>query len=85
MKKISELLTKFNQLLKSGTETRQTTVLVINKYTQAGLDEKKIKIQNGIARIPASPTVKSEIFIKREEILNELRKSLGSRAPKELR
>ncbi|KKQ87958.1 hypothetical protein A3I25_00390 [Candidatus Nomurabacteria bacterium RIFCSPLOWO2_02_FULL_42_17] len=85
MKKISELLVKFSQLLKSGIETRRTIALIINKHTQAGLNEKKIEIHNGIARISASPSAKSEIFMKKSEILSELQKLLGPSAPKELR
>ena len=85
MKKISELLEKFSQALSLGIGARGAVAAAVKNHCGADISESNIEIKDGVARIKAPPAAKSEIFIKQAEILVELQRSLGPRAPKELR
>ncbi len=79
MIEIKDLLLRFSNILLSTLESvRKTISLVI------GLPIKKedIKIKNNSIYLNIKPIYKSEIFLKKEKIQEELGKLFGNRAPK---
>ena len=57
---------------------RDKILSIIKTHTGVVLEMKDIEIINKIVRVKASPSAKSHIFIKKQAILEDIRKSLPS-------
>lgn len=70
MKDFSEYLKKFTFLLKDKTAEIRVLVQIIEEVTGAVLEEKKLKISNGVLFISASSLLKNNIYMSKETILS---------------
>ena len=69
---ISEFLGKFSKNILAQESQTKTICDAIFKHTGIILDQKNIKIQNGILYLNISPAEKSKIFINKKTILEEM-------------
>lgn len=85
MLEIKNLLLKFGNFLISEELKKETARKVIFEITQIQLQKDEIEIRNGEIFLKIKPIYRSEIFLKKDQILSELKKTLGKRAPQTLR
>ncbi len=79
MENISSFLQRFKKLLSSQGARKQISIESIKKIFGVDIDPEKIKIQNDILYISASPLFKNTLFLKKRELLDEINKQVGSR------
>jgi hypothetical protein len=85
MIEIKDLLFRVQNIL-FGEETKRQAVLdAIFLVTGIKISTKDIKIKNGAVFLNTKPIFKNEIFIKKEKILEELKKNIRENSPKEIR
>jgi hypothetical protein len=85
MIEIKDLLSKFRDILLSEEVKKESVRDIISKIIRTPIQIKDVKIKNSTVYLNIKPIYKSEIFLKRDEILDELEKSLGRKSPLELR
>ena len=85
MKGIESFLEKFKKLLKYDREIKKIIIEVVKNIIGVEVKEEDIKIQNKILYIKANPYIKNEIFIKKDLILERLKKSLKNKIIKDIR
>jgi len=76
MKKIKNLLKKFQKVISLEEENKKIIIEAIKKYTQEDLKDKDLKISNKTIYISQNPYVKREILLKKSKILAELKEKL---------
>jgi len=81
---IKNFLDKFKNILFEKEEKIKLISLSIKKNTQIEIENKNIKINGTNIQIKASPLVKGEILIKKEDILKDLN-SVSSLLYKDIR
>ncbi|MFA6397867.1 MAG: hypothetical protein WDK96_03445 [Candidatus Paceibacterota bacterium] len=69
---ISKFLEKFKIKLSSDDDRKDSILNIINETIGSCLEKGDIKIKNGVLFIKNSPQIKSEIFMKKEKILEQL-------------
>jgi len=84
MENISAYLKKFHDLLFAGRENTRIVKEEIEKYIPIVLEEKDIEIKNGVVFIKSTAGFKSELFLKKNAILEKLH-SRGLSSLKDLR
>ena len=85
MKEIESFLEKFKKLLRYDREIKKTITEIIKNSVNIYIKESEIKIQNKVLYIKANPYIKNEIFIKKDLILERLKKSLKNKIIKDIR
>jgi hypothetical protein len=73
---ISSFFDKFKNVALKEFSIRERILVTIKDHTGVSIDIKDIEFTNKIIRIKASPAAKSHIFIKKQTILDELKKSM---------
>ena len=76
---ISKYLEKFSKLSTSRGFLRESVVSSIKEICNFDIEPTKIDEKNGIVRISERPIIKSEIFLKKQRILNSLEKKIGKK------
>lgn len=69
---IAKYLEKFKILKNSKFFLRDLVVEGVKKITNIEIDPKKVDVKDGLVRISEKPIIKSEIFIKKAKILEEI-------------
>lgn len=69
---ISDFLEKFKKLDKDNSFQKQSLVEKIEKIVGIKLSTKEINIKAGVLYIQGSPTLKQEVFLKKQELLSAL-------------
>lgn len=82
---IKEFFNKFLRLAPPEKFIKDAVIQAILKEVGEKIEPKNIKIQNTSIFLSASPTLKSEVFMQKEEILRDLKESLGTKAPLDIR
>ena len=78
MKDISEYLKKFRRIISSGDEEREIISKEISGKVNIKIMPAEIDFHGGIVYLSVKPAVRSEIYINKAEIINELlRKGLN--------
>lgn len=72
MQNIGGFFEKFRSKVVQEVQNLVFVIEIIKKHTKINLDMKDLKLSNGILRIKASPLQKSEIFMKKTQILKEI-------------
>ncbi|MFZ2072558.1 MAG: hypothetical protein WA101_00860 [Minisyncoccia bacterium] len=85
MIEIKDLLLRFNNILLSEEVKKESIKNIISEVINVPIQSNDIKIKNGTVYLSIKPIYKSEIFMKREKILQKLQESLGKKAPQEIR
>jgi len=83
-KNISSFLEKFKTLAISRDEIQNKITSAIFNETNIQIPPKSIHIDRQTVFIDHSPAAKSIIFTKKREILEELDKTLGKKAPQNI-
>ena len=85
MIEIKDLLSDLKKVLFLKEERKRIIIQIILEITKLQLKTENLEIKNGILYLNIKSIYKNEIFIKQEEILLELKKSLGKKSPVEIR
>ena len=64
---------------------RKAFVEIVKKRLKIILEFKDITIRNFVVYIKTSPTIKSEIFMNKRGVLEELKQEFGLKAPLDIR
>lgn len=83
---IEGFLERFKNLKTSEKFNKEETLNVINKITNIELVNENIEIRGGVLYIKISdPVIRSQIFLYKEKIIEEIEKKLGYNSFKEIR
>ena len=82
MEQISFFLAKFKNLGLQEAETKHAFVIAVEHAVGVALPLESITISNGTFFVTAHPALKSELYIKRTAILQELETTLKNGAQK---
>ncbi|MEX0932416.1 MAG: hypothetical protein WDZ61_00785 [Parcubacteria group bacterium] len=77
MKNLNSLLQRFSSLLDKKSLVKGAVASVVREKTGIDLPVENISIKESVLEITASPLVKSEIMLKSEAILSELKETRG--------
>jgi hypothetical protein len=85
MIEIKDLLARFEHIL-LGEDVKIDSILqTLRKVAGVKIERKDIKIKNNIIYLDTKPIYKNQIFLKKEQIAEELEDIFGTNAPKEVR
>ena len=73
MKNLSSLLQRISAVLNRDDAVKGVIIETIKEKTEAELGKKDVSIRNGVLEIEASPIIKSELMLREESLLQELR------------
>lgn len=82
---IEKFLERFKTILFKKEEHNRVISEIITKHTSATIDPKSIKIIGSIIQIKKSPMLFSEILIKKNAILLDLKELIPDRSFKDIR
>lgn len=85
MKEISFFLEKFKTLGLDSALIKRAFVETVEKLLHVALKPSDVEVRGETVYVKAHPILKSELFIKREEIIAELAKVFGRAGPARLR
>ncbi len=85
MNSLNGFLLKFNTLLKTSRDSKKVALEVIQKVAGIELEDREIEIKRDVLCLYTNPVIKNEIYMRKALILSELTKTLGNRAPREIR
>ena len=85
MIEIKDLLLRFQNILLKGELKKEIVRGIISKVLKIEIKKEDITIKNNIVYLNIKPIYKNEIFIKKNQILDELEKALGHKMPSDLR
>ncbi len=81
---ISVFLERLKNIAPPHAAVRKAVVRAVKQKTGIPINKKDVSVQNSIVYINAKPLVKNEIFIHKTEILDELKKELKKKTPKNI-
>ena len=81
MIEIKDLLARFSNTLLKEEIKNEAIRDVLSKAINFEIKKEDIKIKNNVVYLNIKPIYKNEIFIKKDEIMSELEKSLGKKSP----
>jgi hypothetical protein len=85
MIEIGDLLGKWSYLLVSSEAKTEQLRNIIGEIIGIKIKPEDISIKNNVLHLNIRPIYRSEILMKREEILFKLRESLGAKCPSDIR
>jgi hypothetical protein len=85
MIELKDLLGKFRNLLLHDDYKKDAIINVLSLVVGVKLTKEDIKIKDNIIYLNLKPIFKSEIFLKKEKILQELENTLGAKIPRDIR
>ncbi len=84
-KTLSPFLEKFKNLKVPKDALLDDIIIIISDKTGIKLEKENISLNKPIVFIKADPTIKSEIFFKKQEILQELERRFYSKSVIDIR
>lgn len=85
MEQISFFLEKFKSLGLEGALSKQVFIETVEKVLAVKLSSDSVEFRQDTFFVKAHPSLKSELYLKRETILAELGRTLGSKSEKRIR
>lgn len=85
MIEIKDLLLNFRNRLLSEEARKGFIQDALFRIVNISVERDDIEIKNGILYLKIKPIYKNEVFMKRYEILSEIKKSLGKKSPTNIR
>ena len=73
---VGSFFDKFNKGLIKELRLREAIARIIQEYTSIALDIKDIECKHKVIRIKASPIARNQIFMKKEKILEAVKREL---------
>ena len=80
MKKLQLLLDRFLNITPPNHAVRNAVVDVVRVKINIVLDRSDISVREGVVYIKARPIIKSEILLRKKEILDGVKNKIGSAA-----
>jgi len=72
MKNISDFLGKFQIIISSDDDLKESIILAIKNTIGIVLNKKDLKVLGDTVFIKTSPVIKNEIFLKKEKIIKKI-------------
>jgi hypothetical protein len=85
MNPLEGFLQKFTHLLKNSRDTKKTVLECLSKVTGVEFEDKDIDLRGDVIYLCTHPSIKNEVFMRRNMILAELKILLDKRAPRDIR
>ncbi len=85
MIEIKDLLSRWASLLSTGEASMTVLREILSEVLKTEIKSEDIKVKNGVLILNIKPIYKSQILIKREEILEKIGNALGKKAPIDIR
>ena len=85
MEQVSFFLEKFKSLGLNSLIAKSVFIEAVEKILKVKISAENIELKNDTFFVKAHPTLKSELYMKREVILNEVYKNLGFEQSKKIR
>jgi hypothetical protein len=82
---IKFFLEKYKKLTPPDDSVRTEFARVVKKILDIELDKKDISVRNGTLYVKAQPALKSELFMRRKQITDEMRVLLEKKTPNDIR
>ncbi|OHA18907.1 MAG: hypothetical protein A2836_00770 [Candidatus Taylorbacteria bacterium RIFCSPHIGHO2_01_FULL_45_63] len=82
---ISSLLQKFKNILAPNDSEREAFVKAVKEVCGFSITKKEVLCRNGIFHLKASPVCKSEIFLRKHDIVRAVKEMCGPNAPSDIR
>ncbi len=76
---ISQYLEKISKVYNQNISLREAVVGSLKDLVKIELSDKDLILKNGILNIKTNPVIKTEIFIKKKRIIEEINKRLGEK------
>lgn len=77
MDHINDFFSKFKGIFASNLHQKEIIVKVCKKHSNVDLETAKISIKAGVVSVSANPIVKTQIFLNKDKILNQLNQEFG--------
>ncbi|MFA5987108.1 MAG: hypothetical protein WC797_00430 [Candidatus Paceibacterota bacterium] len=85
MRRISELLEVLKRITPPNGVIRDRISEILKENIGVNIDRSKISIKNGIIYVDVNPLIKGEIFMRKDFILNTLKREFGDKTPAGIR
>jgi hypothetical protein len=85
MIEIKDLLERFGNILLKEELKKEAIKEILSKAINFEIKKEDIKIKNGVVYLKIKPIYKNEIFLKKDQIIQEVEKSLGLKSPKKFK
>lgn len=72
--RLNDFLGQFKKILFSADDQKESILRVLKKVTNLELSKEQVEIKKNTIHFKISQTLKSHLFIKKDEILTELKK-----------
>jgi hypothetical protein len=84
MIEIKDLLSKFHNALLGEEIKKETIRNILSEAINFEIKKEDIKIKNGVIYLNIKPIYKNEIYLRKDQILSELEKTLGKKSPEKI-
>jgi cell division protein FtsX len=85
MNNLGNFLDKFKKIFSGAKFQKDAILSIINSQAKLQLEGKDIEVKDFKITLKTSPAVKSVVFMRKQKILEELKKALGTEAPIDIR
>jgi hypothetical protein len=85
MIEIKDLLLRWSGLLLSEEVKKESIKNVLQEVIKIKIESTEIEIKNNTVYLNIKPIYKNEVFLQQERIISALEKTLGKKAPKNIR
>lgn len=82
---IKEFLQKFSHLTLPDDTLKRLFVELVDQDFGLKIERSQLMVRNGVLFVNVSPTIKSELYLRKHKILTKLKDTLGSKAPQDIR
>lgn len=82
---IGDFLKKFKNIVPQEKIIKDEVIRVVQKETGILLPKEIISFHNNVVFINAAPSVKNELFMRKQQLLLEIKRNLGNGLPTDLR
>ncbi|PIP87440.1 hypothetical protein COW81_00195 [Candidatus Campbellbacteria bacterium CG22_combo_CG10-13_8_21_14_all_36_13] len=84
VKKITDLLKRYLSFTPKDSVVKDSFICVLRDFYNIDIDTSNIKYNNNIIFLETSSVIKNVVFLNKESILNEMKKGLGEKTPKNI-
>ncbi len=85
MDNVSGFLEKFKKIFQSASARKEVFIKGVEEATKIKLEEKDFDIKDFTVVLKTGPGVKNEIFMRKNKILEVMKKQLENKAPTSIR
>jgi hypothetical protein len=82
---IVDFLKKFKTFVPVEKTIREEFIIIVKKETGILLSKENISFHNNTIFLNTPPTIKNELFMRKQNILSEIKKKMGDSSPQNIR